>query len=324
MITPILLIVACILLAGFYAGAETGAYRLNRVRLRSRAEAGLRTARLTELVTADMERFVTVTLVASNAAVYGATVFCTALVASRVRTDLVAELVSTLILAPLLLVFAEVIPKSIFQVLADPLMRAASAFLWFTDRLLWPVVMLLLGVVGFWRRVLVGRDPPRKTVVTTHYLESLLTSGTQEGVISPQQDLMVRNIMQVGDWPVGRIMTPLARVRMLPSYASGHEVLHDIARFNHSRLPVWEGQPGNIIGILRVLDYLCEGEGGEIRKFIQKPSYLDAETGVDEAFRALQEAGQAMAVVVDARKRALGIVTTDDLLQGIVSTLGRP
>ena len=136
MMTPILLIVACILLAGFYAGAETGAYRLNRVRLRSRAEAGLRTARLTESLTADMERFVTMTLVASNAAVYGATVFCTALVASRVRNDLVAELVSTLILAPLLLIFAEVIPKSLFQVLANPLMRAASAFLWVSDKLL--------------------------------------------------------------------------------------------------------------------------------------------------------------------------------------------
>ena len=73
---------------------------------------------------------------------------------------------------------------------------------------------------------------------------------------------------------------------------------------------------------MRVLDYLCGDEGGDIRKLLHPPLFLDAETGVDEAFRRLQETAQSMAVVAGAQGRAVGVITMDDLLQGVFSTLG--
>jgi CBS domain containing-hemolysin-like protein len=317
-----------IAVAAFYAAAETGAYRLNRIRLHGEAKRGRRTAKLTESVVADMERYVCTTLTAHNTAVYCGTVFFAALVSQLIahdfarQHDLMVELISTVTLAPVMLIIGEVIPKSVAQVLADPLMRWSSPLLWLTNKLLWPVVTLLLGLVAFWRRLLGGRAEPRKTVVTAQYLGSLLSAGTQEGIITPQQDVIVRNILQLRGRPVREIMTPMSHVQMVPVDADPQQARTEIARFTHARLPVFEGDRSNVVGSLRVLDYLCGDEGGDIRKLLHPPLLLNAETGVDEAFRRLQETAQSMAVVVGARDRAVGVITMDDLLQGVFSTLG--
>jgi putative hemolysin len=317
-----LLIALCVMAAGFYAGAETGAYRLNRIRLHGDAEAGSRTAKLTESVVADMQRFICMILTANNVAIYGATVFGTSLVAGYVRSELAAEAISTVILAPVMLLFAEVIPKSLFQVLADPLMRWSSPLLWLTDKLLRPVVALLLGLVTFWRRLLGIRSDARQTVVTEQYLSSLLAAGTQEGLLTAQQDVIVRNILELRVRPVREIMTPLSHVQMLRVDLDAPQARREIAGFTHARIPVCEGSPSNVVGILRMLDLLCEEEAGDLRRFLRKPLFLDAETGVDAAFRRLQETGQTMAVVVDADQHAIGVLTMDDLLQALFSTLG--
>lgn len=322
MIVSLLLIIVCILVAGFYAGAETGAYRLNRIHLRSEAQKGSLSARVTESVVANMERFVCMTLAGHNIAVYGATAFCTALVAFRIESHLLAELVSTLLLAPFLLVLAEVVPKSLFQVIANPLMRIACFPLWVSDKFFYPIVRVLMGVVAFWRWALLGNVGPRQLVVSSQYISSLLATGTQEGVITSQQDTMARNILQLGTRPLRDVMVPISRVRMLSADVPGDEAMRSIGEFGRSRLPVYEGEQTNIVGILRVIDYLCEGQGGPIRPFIRPPMFLDAATSVDDAFRQLQEAGQTMALVRDTRERAIGAVTVDDLLQSILRRIG--
>jgi CBS domain containing-hemolysin-like protein len=321
MILSLLLLAACVLAAGFYAGAETGAYRVNRIRLRAEAEKGWLLARLTRRCVADMERFVCMTLTGQNIAVYGATAFCTALTTRRIGSHLTAELLSTLLLAPTLLVAAEVVPKSLYQVLANPLMRLSSPFLWLSDILLRPVVWLLMAVVGAWRRVLVGPGGPRQVVVSAQYLSTLLSAGTQEGVITSQQDTMARNILQLGTRPLRDVMTPLQRVHMLPMELSGEAALRRIGEFGHARLPVYEGAPENVIGILRAIDYLCEGAGGPVKASTRPPMFLDAGLAVDDAFRLLQEAGQTMSVVT-ASARAVGMVTIDDLLHGLLKRIG--
>jgi len=320
-VTSILLIVLFTLIAGFFAGVESGAYRLNRIRLRQRIRAGSRAARLLQRTVADMEAFVCMTLAGTNGSVYAATMVCTALLRERFTTRLTAEFASMLILAPVLLIFAEILPKSLFQALPDFLMRWASPVLWTIRVALWPVSRLLVGIIVFWRWLLGGRTPARGPVVTSQYLSFFLAEGKQEGVITAQQDLMVRNIMQLGSRPVRRAMIPLARVRMISADASGAEALEQIAKHNQARLPVYEGARGNVIGILLVLDYLCNGQE-DVRKLIRPATFLHANLPLDDAFRTLQRAGQTMGMVVDARGRAVGIVTMGDLLQEILGTMG--
>jgi len=322
MITALLLMGVFILVAGFYGGAETGAYCLNRIRLQTEAQEGSLLARATESLVGNMERFVCMTITGQNMAVYAATGFFTAIVARSMDSQLLAQFVSTLVLSPVLLVTTEVVPKSLFHVISNPLMRLSTIPLWFSDKLFYPIVKLLMGVVAFWRWTLPGKAGPQQLVVSSQYLSSLLTAGTQEGVITSQQDTMVRNILQLGTRPLRDAVISLNQVRMLAADATGESALRDIERFQHARLPVYDGEQTNIIGILRAIDYLCEGSGGPIRPFVMPPTFLDAETNVDDAFRRLQESGQTMALVRDSRQRAIGMVTMDDLLQSILRRIG--
>ena len=122
-------------------------------------------------------------------------------------------------------------------------MRWSSPLLWLTNKVLWPVVTLLLGLVAFWRRLLGGRAEPRKTVVTAQYLGTLLSAGTQEGVITPQQDVIVRNILQLRGRPLREIMTPLSHVQMLPVDADPQEARREIARSDPRAAAGLRGRP---------------------------------------------------------------------------------
>jgi len=319
--SSILLIMVCALVGGFYAGSESGAYQLNRIRLRREASAGSRLASLLEHLVSDMERFLCVTLVATNVAFYCATIFCAGLLRTHFHSKFGAELASTLVLSPVLLVVSEIVPKSIFQARPNLLLRWTTPILWLSEILFWPVVKLLRAVNAFWQHLLGGRGGARGTVVTRQYLNFFLTEGTQEGVITSQHNLMARNIMQLSGRPVHKAMIPLARVRMVPLNASRNDVRHFISQYDHARLPVYEGDRSNVVGILLVLDYLCNGGDEDLATLTRTPVRLDTGLPLNDAFRRLQDAGQTVGVVVDARGRAVGMVTLGDLLQEIFGSL---
>ncbi len=81
---------------------------------------------------------------------------------------------------------------------------------------------------------------------------------------------------------------------------------------------MYEGATEDVVGVLRVMDYLCRAETRPVGEYARPAMFLDAGLNVDDAFRRLQEAGQTMAIVRDAGGRAVGMVTVDDLLQDIL------
>lgn len=321
MTVQLLLIGLSILAAGFFSGTETGAYRLNRIRLRKGVESGSWTAWLLDGVVANMQRFVCVSIVGVNIAVYAATGLCTSLLIPRLKNELMADLAATLLLTPALLILADVIPKSLFQVLSDSLMRWCSLPLWVADKLLLPVTALLQMMLNFLHYALGGRADPRQTVVTAQFLSIQLAAGTQDGVISAQQDIVVRNIMQLGARGVRRVMVPLERAAMLSLDVPRDEAIRAMAAQDHEFFPVYEGTRENVIGIVQVLDFVCEGSQAPLGNFVTEPVFLKSDLTMDDAFRRLQQAKHTMGIVVDARGNALGIVTVDDLLRELFSSL---
>jgi len=317
----LLLAVLGVLVAGFFAGTETGAYALNRIRLRQRVEAGRLDASMLQRVVGDMEHFVCLTLVVQNVAVYAATVGLTALLMEHFDSELTAELVSTITMAPVLLVVAEVLPKSLFHVAPDRLMPWSAPLLYATHCLLWPVARLLVCVVGFWRLLFGGKREVRHAIGTYH-LHFFLEEGRAEGVITPQQDIMVRNIMQLGERPVRLAMIALDRVGMVPADASRQDVVLCLRRHDHRRLPIFERERDDVVGILPVLDYLSD-EASTVREVMRRPVRLDAKTPIRQALRTLQRECRPMGIVVGESGKAVGVVTIGDLLQQLFASFGR-
>ncbi|MBI2559517.1 MAG: CBS domain-containing protein [Planctomycetes bacterium] len=141
-------------------------------------------------------------------------------------------------------------------------------------------------------------------------------------MVTPYQNLMAKNIMNLGQVPLRNVMIPLKDVALIPSTISG-QCLTNIARTRKfSRLPVYENYESNIIGILNLFDFLStNGSKPDIRGIIRGAAYLDSNMPIDDALLKLQQSKQHMGIVIDQDKKAVGIVTIKDLVEEIVGEL---
>ncbi|HUW57193.1 MAG TPA: CNNM domain-containing protein [Planctomycetota bacterium] len=316
----IVIIGGCILLAGYYAGTETGFYRLNRVRLRFRMEAGDVRARRLDAVVRRGDRFVVTTLVGNNLFVFLATFICTRLYAPTYGTD--AEWMATLTLIGPIFIFGEVLQKEIFRRSADVLMYRATGVLKWSSRLFAPAVWVLGQLQRFWTSFARAAEAERELQVERHRLYHFFSESAQEGQLSAYQHDMAVNIMKLQQLRVERVMIPAASAVSVPLDGT-FETCCELARTSpYRRFPVADAD-GKLIGVVNVLDVLADRETPfEVRRHLREPTVFDREASVIDALHVLKRSRQPMGFVRDEGGAILGIVTIKDLVEEIVGELG--
>jgi len=318
---------AGVLLSALASGVETGLYRLNRIRLRLRADSGDRRARVLQDLLGDLRGQLIVCLVGANLGDYLATAMLTLLVASAgwVRSSAGVELVATPIAAMVLFVFANVVPKSVFVAEADhwmyPLARPLRAAYVALSRC--GMVPALSGISNIILHVIhrgeVAADPfhPRER------LRAILREGAAEGVISGYQHELAGKVLGLREQLVHAVMIPIGRMAAVPVEIDRQGFLAELRRHSFARLPVWEGRRENVVGIVRILDVLAAGEQPldmealMTRDFVTVPPDMT----VAQALLRLRKARAAIAVVRDGKGRAVGVITVKDLVEEVVGEL---
>jgi putative hemolysin len=325
MIAPwTVLAILCVLASGFYSGSETGIYCLNRIRLRLRAEAGHRPARLLQGLLADEQGVVVSALIGTNLFNYLATVCVAHLFTSYYSLGTKAEIYTTLAVAPTLFVFGEVLPKNLFQRHADRLTLVVAGPLTFTH-----LVYRAFGLVGVLKRLasaVVRRlhGPAAASDELLHprqEMVSLLREGVGEGVLSEQQSQTLERVLRLEDMRIGDVMIPRARVAGVGLAADRREFLELIARHPYSRMPVYRVDPRRVVGLLNVYDVLQDQDEAPLARWVRPVLRVRPDEPVMKCLFQMQRAHQPMAVVEGGDGRALGIVTMKDLVEELVGEL---
>ncbi|HUW82776.1 MAG TPA: CNNM domain-containing protein [Phycisphaerae bacterium] len=320
----IILAVACVAASGFYSGSETGAYCINRIRLRLRADTGDRRAVTLRRLLADEQGLLVSVLIGTNLSNYLTTVCVAYIFTTHYYAEGRAELYTTLIVAPVIFVFGEVLPKNLYQRHADRLVRGST----------WPLVgsyfvCRALGLIGVLKRisriVIRAFSPleadrtelvhPRQEVV------ALLREGLGHGVLSEQQSLSVERVMRLQHVRVGHVMIPRSRTAVVQLDASRERMLEQIGQHEFSRLPVCTSDPRRIVGILNIYDVLQADPQATVEQLMRPPLRVRLEESVMGCLVRMQRARQPMAVVEIGDGRAVGIVTIKDLVEEIVGEL---
>jgi putative hemolysin len=325
-----------VLLSALASGVETGLYRLNRIRLRLRADSGDRRARTLQNLLGDLRGQIIVCLVGANLGDYLATAMLTSLVATAgwVETSAGVELVTTPIAAMILFVFGNVVPKSVFVAEADhwmyPLARPLKAAYVVLRRT--GVLPVLSGLSNLVLRVLrrgeaARREPLGRTTADPFHprerLRAILREGAAEGVISGYQHELVGKVLGLREQLVHAVMIPISRVAGAAVDIDRERFMAELRRHSFSRLPVWEGRKENVVGIVHIMDVLAAGEGpldlGALmtRDFLTVPPDMT----VPQALLKLRKARAAIAVVRDDKGRAVGVITVKDLVEEVVGEL---
>jgi len=316
-----------LLIAALANGIETGLYRLNRIRLRLRAESGDRRAKTLLELLADLRGMIIVCLIGTNAGAFLATAVGTILVASAgwVSSPEAVEVLATAIVAPILFVLADVVPKSIFTAEADhwmyPLARPLRAAYVLLRRS--GVVPALNGLSNLVLRVIRRGEAAADPFHPRERLRAILREGAAEGVISGYQHELAGKVLGLREQLVHAVMIPIGRVAGAAVDIDRERFLAELRRHSFSRLPVWEGRRENVVGIVHIIDVLAAGEQPLDLKMLMNRDFVTVPPAmtVAQALLSLRKARAAIAVVRDDKGRAVGIITVKDLVEEVVGEL---
>ena len=318
--SAVLLVVLCLLASAFFSAAEMAFIAANRIRLRHLAEQGVRVARGYMEAFQRPERLLSTAMMGVTIAHVSASALTTALLLPWF--DRKAALWATVILTPVMLVFGEILPKTLTQQRAtavalrifDPLRAAA----W----LLAPVVWTANIMVGAMLRGL-GYRERRDPFVSRDDLRLLFQvepQGTTD--VKDEEREMIEGIFDLGETTVREIMVPLVDVVAVPEEATVEEAVARIRESGHSRLPVYRERIDHVIGIVTALDLLQRGATEEGVKALLRPAYYVPETKrIDELLRDMQRQRIQLAVVVDEYGGSEGIVSVEDVVEEIVGEI---
>jgi len=321
--TALLVLVAFagLVISAFFSGSETGLYCVDRLRLRVDAQRGDRRAEvIAELVDRSRDTLNTL-LVGNNLANYVLTVVVAYLLTTAAGvTAGASELYTTLIVTPIVFVFGEVVPKTLFQRRADALMRAGASLLRiaalvlylpvrFLDRLTRPVIRL------FDPGGLSEMADPRSRVATLlqEAIAGTDTTGDHRAYID-----RVFGLSQVA---IQQVMVPRNRVIAIRSDASRSELEALARKHPHSRILVHERSPRRVTGYVAVHQILADTSWTQVGARARPVPELAAHDSVATALVRLQQAGEAMAAVVDRGGLLLGLVTRKDLVEELTGEL---
>jgi putative hemolysin len=319
LLTLILVMVLLLLLEGFLSGSEIAMVAADRKKLSRFAHAGSRWDRLTFRILKEPSWFLSTTLVGSNLAEVANAALVTSILMGFYGSR--GDLYAFLILTPLILIFGEILPKTLFQQKADPWVRKIVPVIWFVSLILYPLVWLMSKATQAVSRLL-KQEGEVRPLVTREELQLLLREEGGRSDINPLEQDMIRRIFRFSTTRIKEAMIPLVDVVALEETCTVEEAIASVRQENYSRYPVYRDRVDNVVGILYSLDLLdAEGEGRTIRPFVRPISFFPETKPVDELLLEMQRNQEAMAAVVDEYGGTVGIVAVEDILEEVVGEI---
>ena len=277
-----LILLILLALSAFFSASETALSSANRVRLRNRAQEGDARAQLALDLIADYDRTISTILVGNNVVNLTASSLST-LVATALLGSQYGPLAATIAVTVLVLIFGEILPKSIANDRAEDLSVQVARPLNFLRTLFYPIVMVFV-----WIRRVVSRPNPENDgtpSVTEAELKTIIDTVGEEGVLDSRETDMMQSVIQFDDTTVQRILVPRVDLVAIDLQDSREDILHTMETSRFSRIPVYEEDIDSIQGILylnHAYRVLADAPDTPIRDLLLPAVFLQAAFQADE------------------------------------------
>jgi CBS domain containing-hemolysin-like protein len=319
-----MLIPVCIALEGIFSGGEIAFLASDPNIIRPREKDGIPSARLALWLLERPEWFLATTLTGTILCVTTSTALATSLLIGHFGLAR-GEWVSVAIMVPVVLIFGEIVPKSLCRQHAEKWAITIAPFIWVASWVLYPLVFIISKVARGAVYVLAGeRGKTSLPYITKDGLKYLLLEEASDTDVKRSEKVMVERIFDFSEASAGQVMVPVSNVAAIRDEATFADAARLINETGFSRLPVYQGNVINIVGVVNAFDILKQlpaSAGLSILSALRQVLYIPASKAAGALLIEMQKRSEPMAVVVDEYGGAVGIVTIEDILEEIVGDI---
>ena len=233
---------------------------------------------------------------------------------------------SVVVVAPVLVLFGDIAPKTLGIRFSRQMTRAVARPISFWSEMVSPVRFVLTSIADGFLRIFGVVPPKQSEALKEAQLRTLIDQGLQVGVIEPMEQDLIHRVFEFGDLPVSRLMTPRPDIFSVSITAPWPELLGRINEARYSRVPIWQGSPENVLGILMMKDLLrLRGapppNARQLQKMLHPALFVPPSKRSQDLLREFRQKNIHLAIVVDEHGSCVGLVTLDDILTEIVGAV---
>ncbi|OGW79059.1 MAG: hypothetical protein A2Z83_02240 [Omnitrophica bacterium GWA2_52_8] len=300
------------ILASFFAGAEMAFISGNKLKIRQLAMKGNASAKRIMDLLEHPQHFLTTLQIATNTVHVIATMLLTLIMQEYFKIH--NEWVVTAVMAPLFIIFAEMVPKDYCRIRAHDFLLDHSVLLDLISKGLFYPTKLLMKAIR-WLLKPLGSHERKSIFVNEREFRSLIEESARTGVVSGYEKKMIDKILDFERTTVASVLTPLKETVKVDITQRAGDV-KELARQTKARMVlVYEEEPGFVVGMVYVFDLLFEkNDKTPLKTFLRSPVFLTEETSLEKAFLTLQARRQSYAVVTDKHGDVLGSVPIERLI----------
>ena len=315
----------CLAFSAFFSSAEAAFISLPRLRIRYLVDNGVKGARQLAKAVDKPERFLATVLLGNNLVNVGAATLGT-IMAVRAFEVVWGPIIATVGVTTLILLFGEVIPKSIAVRHAQRLALAFVNPLRIIEWCFYPFV-LALGRIGRRFSRMVAESAEDKELVSEGEIRSAISVGEDEGVVEEDEAKMLHKVFEFTDSPVSKVMIPRTEVTWVEQGTKLSDFLAIYAETSYSRFPVYKDNTDNVVGILFAKDVLRQlttnsaSEEMTIDDLLRAAHFVPESKHMGELLTEMRDGGYHIVIVVDEFGGMAGMVTLRQLTEEIVGDI---
>ena len=313
-------IIFCVIMSAYFSATETAFNTCNKVRLKNLAEKGNKRAALVLKLEDNYDTLISTILIGNNIVNILASSLATVLFAFIIANRETSVTVSTVVMTLAVLTFGEILPKTLAKHFPERFSMFAAPLINFLLYLLIPLSFFFNLLQKLISKLFKSEEDKG---MTEEELISIVEEAEEGGSLDEEESTLIRSAIEFGDLEVGDIFTPRIDITAVSTSVTKRELAEVFSESGYSRVPVYEDDLDNIVGIVYYKDFftLSFKENTPISEIIKPVIYVTKKMQVNDLLKDLQEKQLHLAVVTDEYGSTAGIVTLEDILEEIVGDI---
>lgn len=318
-ITLLVIIVCCVLMSAYFSATETAFSTFNKIRMKTMAEDGNKKAAKVLKLADNYDTLLSTILIGNNIVNILASSLATVLFVNLLSGDTnLATTISTVVMTVAVLIFGEISPKNIAKESPEKFAMFSAPIIGFLVIVFTP----LNFIFRLWKKLLNKIfKSEEETGITEEELLSIIEEAEEDGNFDKDETDLIKSAIEFNELEVGDIFTPRIDITAIDKTSTVEEIREIFISSGYSRIPVYEDDLDNVVGLLYYKDFFSKNFGKDISKIIKPVLFVTKSKNVNDLMKELQSKKLHMAIVADEYGSTAGIVTLEDILEEIVGDI---